>query len=67
MSILPSIIVPARLASHRFPEKLLAPINGFPLILHTARNLKKEAPEFEVFLLWTEKKLAKFYAMMDIR
>ena len=48
MSTLPSIIVPARLASQRFPEKLLAPIEGIPLILHTARNLKREVPEFEV-------------------
>ena len=59
MSILPSIIVPARLASHRFPEKLLAPINGFPLILHTARNLKKEAPEFEVFFAVDGEKIGK--------
>src|SRR6056300_1253523 len=48
MSTLPSIIVPARLASHRFAEKLLAPVKGIPLILHTARNLKREFPEFEV-------------------
>ena len=48
MSTLPSIIVPARLASQRFPEKLLAPVEGIPLILHTARNLKREVPEFEV-------------------
>lgn len=49
MNTLPTIIVPARLASIRYPEKLLAELDGVPLILHTARRLRKIAPEFELF------------------
>ena len=58
MSLLPTIIVPARLASHRFPNKLLAEIDGCPLILHTARRLSREVPEFEVFFAVDSQKLA---------
>ena len=46
---LPAIIVPARLASVRFPNKLLQNINGHPLILLTAKRLKEVANEFELF------------------
>ena len=46
--ILPTIIVPARLASTRFPKKLIQEINGLPLILHTANRLMDIASEFEV-------------------
>jgi len=49
MPTLPTIIVPARLASTRFPRKLLADAGGTPLILRTAQRLDKEAPEFEKF------------------
>jgi len=49
MPTLPTIIVPARLASTRFPRKLLADTGGMPLILRTAQRLDKEAPEFEKF------------------
>ncbi|PAF41636.1 3-deoxy-manno-octulosonate cytidylyltransferase [Helicobacter sp. 11S02596-1] len=35
------IIIPARLDSSRFPKKLLAPINGIPMIIATARNAQK--------------------------
>ena len=49
MSSLPTIVVPARLASSRFPRKLLADAGGMPLILRTAQRLDKEAPEFEKF------------------
>lgn len=45
----PTIIVPARLASVRFPKKLLAEIHGKPLILHTADRLRSEVPEFDLF------------------
>jgi len=48
-SELPTIIVPARLASTRFPNKLLADAGGKPLILRTAERLKQQAPEFELF------------------
>ena len=46
--ILPTIIVPARLASVRFPKKLLQEIKGLPLIIHTANRLKEVASEFEI-------------------
>ena len=35
VSKLPTIIVPARLESQRFPRKLLAEVKGKPLILWT--------------------------------
>jgi len=44
-----AIIVPARLASNRFPQKLLHAINGTPLILWTARRIRAEAPEYPLF------------------
>lgn len=39
------ILVPARLASQRFPRKLLHGIAGVPLILHTARRIAAQVPE----------------------
>ena len=42
------IIVPARLASQRFPRKLLHTVRGKPLILWTADRLAVEAPEYPV-------------------
>ena len=44
---LPTIIVPARLSSIRFPRKLLQKIDGIPLIIHTAKRIKEIAPEFD--------------------
>ena len=49
MKSLPTIVVPARLASTRFPRKLLADAGGIPLILRTAQRLDQEAPEYEKF------------------
>ena len=40
-----AIIVPARLASSRFPRKLLHEIAGKPLLLHVADRIVREAPE----------------------
>lgn len=34
-------IIPARLASTRFPRKLLADLNGLPVLIHTALNIQK--------------------------
>lgn len=34
------IIIPARLASNRFPKKILADINGFPMVIATANRVK---------------------------
>ena len=47
-SVLPTIIVPARLASSRFPSKLLADAGGKPLILRTAERIRDQAPEFDL-------------------
>lgn len=44
---LPTIIVPARLDSVRFPRKLLHVLHGIPLIIHTANRLQEVAGEFE--------------------
>lgn len=41
-----AIIVPGRLASSRFPRKLLHEVQGAPVILWTARRIREEAPEF---------------------
>lgn len=35
------IIIPARLQSNRFPKKILADINGTPMIIKTAQNAQK--------------------------
>ena len=43
------IVVPARLASARFPGKLLAEVSGKPLILWTAMRIAREAPEFPLW------------------
>ena len=45
----PVIVVPARLKSTRFPNKLLADVYGKPLVLVTAERLREEAPEFQIF------------------
>ena len=49
MSKMPSIIVPARLASTRFPSKLLHEVRGKPIILWTAERMRTVAPEFPLY------------------
>lgn len=49
MSKTPSIIVPARLASTRFPRKLLYEVRGKPIILWTAERIREVAPEFPLY------------------
>ena len=51
-----AIIAPARLASTRFPEKLLYPIKGKPLILWVAERLQEQAPE-----------IPRYFAVDDLR
>jgi 3-deoxy-manno-octulosonate cytidylyltransferase (CMP-KDO synthetase) len=46
---MPSIIVPARLASTRFPSKLLHEVRGKPIILWTAERIRTVAPEFPLY------------------
>jgi len=58
-SSLPTIIVPARLASSRLPRKLLADAGGMPLILRTAYRLQDQVPEYELFFAVDGEELAK--------
>ena len=51
-----AIIAPARLASTRFPEKLLHPIQGKPLVLWVAERLEAEAPN-----------IARYFAIDDLK
>jgi 3-deoxy-manno-octulosonate cytidylyltransferase (CMP-KDO synthetase) len=52
-----AIIVPARLGSQRFPKKLLKPVRGRPLILWTAENIRRIAPELPLFFAVAEEAL----------
>ncbi len=52
-----AIIAPARLASTRFPEKLLHPIKGRPLILWVAQRLRSQAPNIPLFFAVDSDKL----------
>lgn len=58
MSTPPTIIVPARLASTRFPRKLLHPVRGKPLILWTAERIRAEAPAFPLWFAVDDEALA---------
>ena len=49
MSKKPSIVVPARLASSRFPKKLLYEVQGKPIIIWTAERIRTVAPEFPLY------------------
>ena len=49
MSKMPSIIVPARLASTRFPHQLLFEVRGKPIILWTAERIRTVAPEVPLY------------------
>lgn len=44
-----ALIVPGRLDSTRFPQKLLHPILGIPLIVHTAQRIQKQVPDLPLF------------------
>ena len=59
MSKKPSIIVPARLASTRFPRKLLYEVRGKPIILWTAERIRSVAPEFPLFFAVEDVELAE--------
>lgn len=59
MSTSPIIIVPARLASVRFPKKLLADAGGKPLIIRTAERIRSEAPELDLFFAVDGEELKK--------
>ncbi len=52
-----AIIVPARLRSVRFPNKLLHKIHGKPLILWTAEQLAREAPGIPTYFAVEDEEL----------
>lgn len=60
-----AIIVPARLASERFPRKLLQPVCGEPFIRHTARRLREIAPASIPVIFATDGDLALNSALED--
>lgn len=49
-----AIIVPARLASQRFPWKLLHEVNGKPLILWTAERIRAQAADIPLYFAVAE-------------
>jgi len=51
------IIVPCRLASTRFPEKLLHQVHGKSLILHVAERIRSEVPDIPVVFAVDDEKL----------
>jgi 3-deoxy-manno-octulosonate cytidylyltransferase (CMP-KDO synthetase) len=53
-----AIIVPGRLASTRFPRKLLHEVGGVPLIVWVARRLAAEAPEYPLWFAVDDAALA---------
>jgi 3-deoxy-manno-octulosonate cytidylyltransferase (CMP-KDO synthetase) len=54
-----AIIVPARLASTRFPEKLLHCVRGKPILLWVAERLRSEAPDWPVWFAVDDRRLAE--------
>ena len=52
-----AIIVPARVASTRFPQKLLHEIKGKPILLWTADRIRDEAAEFPLYFAVDNEKL----------
>tara|TARA_R100000027_G_scaffold10258_1_gene7372 strand:+ start:5615 stop:6376 length:762 start_codon:yes stop_codon:yes gene_type:complete len=58
VSIPKAIIVPARLESVRFPRKLLYPVRGQPLILYTAQQIRRSAPDCPLFFAVADRDLA---------
>jgi 3-deoxy-manno-octulosonate cytidylyltransferase (CMP-KDO synthetase) len=54
-----AIIVPARVASTRFPQKLLHPVRGKPVLLWTADRIRSEAPEFPLWFAVDSEPLQK--------
>lgn len=54
-----AILVPARLASTRFPEKLLHRIKSKSLILHVAERIRQEAPEYPLVFAVDDVRLAR--------
>lgn len=52
-----AIVAPARLASTRFPEKLLHPICGKPLILWVAERIQSQVPDIPAYFAVDDERL----------
>jgi 3-deoxy-manno-octulosonate cytidylyltransferase (CMP-KDO synthetase) len=52
-----AVIIPARYASTRFPGKLLAPLGGEPLIIHTVRSALKSKAD-KVYAVTDDERIA---------
>lgn len=52
-----ALIIPARLSSQRFPQKLLHKIQGKPLILWTAENLTKASLDWPIYFAVEDEEL----------
>jgi len=48
MSPLISVFIQARMSSHRFPGKVLAPFRGVPLIHHVIASVKRALPKVQL-------------------
>jgi 3-deoxy-manno-octulosonate cytidylyltransferase (CMP-KDO synthetase) len=59
MAIDTAIVVPARLASTRFPRKLMHIVGGKPLILWTAARVRAMAPDLPLYFAVAEEELAE--------
>ncbi len=62
MSTLPTLIVPARLASSRFPRKLLQDFRGVPLIVAVGQRLQGQAPGYPLVFAVDSEELAQVLA-----
>ncbi len=54
-----AILVPARLQSTRFPQKLLHKIKGRSLLIHVAERIRSEVPEYPLVFAVDDKRLQK--------
>jgi 3-deoxy-manno-octulosonate cytidylyltransferase (CMP-KDO synthetase) len=53
------IVIPARLASTRFPRKILHPIFGLPMIEHVRRRCLKASDELSVYIATCDTEIAE--------
>ena len=59
------ILIPARMASTRFPGKPLAPIEGIPMVVYCARNALKTG--LDVFVCTDSKEIQSVCELYDVK
>ncbi len=67
MSVRATIIIPARLASTRFPEKMLAAATGLPLVQHVVEAVRGAACAGEVVVAADDERIAAALAPFGTR